>query len=91
MGLRISTMVLSLAVLAGPIARSSCAQITLADDIILAAQGKENAERNRRTSLGSARFADQSVPAESGLFGGSSRRRPDPAALTTATPDPATG
>src|SRR4051794_36440595 len=54
MGLRISTMVLSLAVLTGPIARSSCAQITLADDIILAAQGKENAEKNRRTNLGRA-------------------------------------
>ncbi len=54
MGLRISTTVLSLAILAGPIARSSSAQVTLADDIILAAQGKENAERNRRTNLGRA-------------------------------------
>ncbi|MGC8641530.1 MAG: TolC family protein [Isosphaeraceae bacterium] len=39
-------------VLAGPGARWSAAQVTLADDIIFATQGKENAAKSQRTALG---------------------------------------
>ena len=52
MGRRISTSLLFLAILAGPAVPRSSAQLTLADDIILAAQGKENAEKNQKTPLG---------------------------------------
>lgn len=52
MGRRNSASILLLAVLAGPGARRASAQVTLADDIILAAQGKENAERSRKPALG---------------------------------------
>ena len=52
MGRTIAASVLILAVLAGPAARWSSAQVSLADDIILATQGKANAARSRQTTLG---------------------------------------
>ena len=41
-----------MALLACPSAPKASAQVSLADDIIIAAQGKENAERNRKSNLG---------------------------------------
>lgn len=50
----------ALAALLGLGSRRASAQLTLADDIILAAQGKENAEQAERTRLGRKPGADES-------------------------------
>ena len=57
---RISTSALFMVILAGPAAQWSSAQVSLADDLIIAGQGKENAARNRKPSLGRPPGANES-------------------------------
>jgi outer membrane protein, heavy metal efflux system len=52
MGRRTISHALLMGVLVGLVSRPASAQVSLADDIIIAAQGKENAERSRKSPLG---------------------------------------